>query len=82
MSFWSKKQNEGMNVAFEGKEVNVNPTPTQRAQRNLGRIGRIKLSLKKFEKRGLTDSPRYEKFRRELRWREMKLDMDELRGGN
>ena len=85
MGFWGKKEEsleETTKVVFEGKEVNVNPTPAQRIARNRGRMGRIQQVLRSMEKKGRQDTPRYEKFRRELAWRKVNQDMIDLRGGN
>jgi len=68
-------------VKWEGKEVLVNPTPPQRAARNLGRIGRLEASMTKMVARGERGTMRYEKFRRELTWRKLNQDMITLRGG-
>lgn len=68
-------------TTWKGGEVFVNPTPPQRAARNLGRIGRVKLKMAEMSERGERGTIRYEKFRRELTWRQLNQDMITLRGG-
>jgi hypothetical protein len=69
-----KQKEETANVGIQGKPVRVNPPKRPLSTRNVFRIERLKLAMKKLEGRDLMNTEKYKNFRKELKIREATMN--------